>query len=103
MKRRDFVKFGLVAGAASFLEPKLEAQQDDDRIQVLSERDRPEVPGALVCDPQHSERRSRGAAEHDDPHRRLLPPAAQRAETSATAKLWSDSDTHQIARLKLPP
>jgi FtsP/CotA-like multicopper oxidase with cupredoxin domain len=35
MKRRDFVKFGLVAGAASFLEQKLEAQQDDDRLKFL--------------------------------------------------------------------
>jgi len=35
MKRRDFVRFGLAAGAAGLLGSKLEAQQDNDLLKFL--------------------------------------------------------------------
>ena len=45
IKRRDFVKLGLAAGASSLLAPKLEAQSDDSRLQFLC------LPDGLPPDP----------------------------------------------------
>ena len=61
------------------------AQQDDDRVQVLSEGRHAEVSGAVAGDAQHPERRARGAAQHRGPHRRLLPAAAPRAHRRVPA------------------
>jgi len=45
MRRRDFVKLGLAAGASSLLPPALQAQQDDSRLQFLC------LPDGLPPDP----------------------------------------------------
>ena len=45
IKRRDFVKLGLAAGAGSLLAPALDAQQDDNRLRFLC------LPDGLPPDP----------------------------------------------------
>ena len=45
----------------------------------------PKYQVALGADPQHPERRARGAAQHRRAHRRLLPPAEERAHRRVPA------------------